>query len=381
MTHKPALFSPIKVGAMALKHRVVMAPLTRGRATNPELAPTPDIVEFYAQRAATPGTLLIAEATYVSERGAGVANLPGIWSQVQIEAWRLVTKAVHARGSAIVVQLWALGRCGSRKWLAERGFDLVGASSVPELTGEALEYSGLTVDPDEIGVVPRELSTEEVRQYVRDFAQAAINAREAGFDGVEIHAANGYLLDQFLSEETNKRTDEYGGSVANRARLTLEVIDAVSAAIGADRTGLRISPFGVLSRDDPGAVEQHAHILAILERRARDGDPLAYVHTIEHCEHGRSAATGAHIIIRRATDFVGTIWRGAWIRTQGFDRESALEIADTDPRVLVGFGRGFIANPDLVKRLRRNLPWNELDESTYYTGGAHGLTDYPEYEG
>lgn len=377
----PALFKPIKVGKLTLAHRIAMAPLTRSRATNPELAPTSEIARFYAQRACEPGTLLIAEATYVSERGSGIANLPGIWTPAQIAGWREVTAAVHARGSHIYLQLWALGRCASKSYLRRHGLDLVAPSARPDSTGGSLEFSGEAVDPGDVGAVPRALKTAEVREYVEEFAQAARNAVEqAGFDGVEIHAANGYLLEQFLKECANGRTDEYGGSVENRARFTLEVVDAVAGAIGAHRTGIRLSPLEHAGGMELGAgtLEQYAHVLRRLEER-RTGR-LAYVHTVENVRFVRNSETGARVL-KRPLEFVRSVWTGVWIRTQGFDAETAMEFANEDDKLIIGFGRGFLATPDLVRRIRDKLPWNELDESTYYIGGPRGFTDYPFYEG
>ncbi|KAF8890829.1 hypothetical protein CPB84DRAFT_1391642 [Gymnopilus junonius] len=225
----PKLFQPIKVGNAKLQHRVVLAPLTRYRATRKEHVPiVPLVGTYYSQRSRRPGSLVITEATFIKPEAGGYDNAPGIWNHDQIKAWKQVTDEVHANGSYIFVQLWALGRAAKREILAEDEYDVVSASSVPL---------------EERNGVPRPLTVAEIKQYVQWYAQAARNAVEAGFDGVEVHSANGYLPDQFLQDVTNHRTDEYGGSIENRSRFPLEIIDAVVKAIGQERTALRISPF------------------------------------------------------------------------------------------------------------------------------------------
>ena len=225
------LFKHIKVGRMDLQHRVTMAPLTRMRAPNNTVSDLHSL--YYSQRSSRPGTLIITEATFISEAASGYPLAPGIWRQDQIDAWKKVFDAIHANKSYVYVQLWALGRAAFKSDLDARGLPYVSASDVPESTN----------NPD--APVPRPLTVDEIKEYVKNYVQAAKNAIEAGADGVEIHSTNGYLLDQFLHENTNKRTDQYGGSIENRARFTLEVVDAVTEAIGADRVGIRLSPWNL----------------------------------------------------------------------------------------------------------------------------------------
>ncbi|VVT58556.1 uncharacterized protein SAPINGB_P006268 [Magnusiomyces paraingens] len=372
------LFKPLKVGQVTLNQRIAMAPLTRVRAQVEGAVPTDLMTTYYEQRASSPGTLLITEATFITERAGGYQGVPGIWSKEQIDGWAKVAAAIHAKGSFGYVQLWALGRTAGPEYLQSRGYDLVSSSNVARPLGPKNKLIGT----DTVGTVPRPLTVDEIHEYVRDYAQAAKNSIEAGFDGVEIHAANGFLPHQFLHENINKRTDEYGGSVENRARFTLEIVDAVSAAIGASRVGIRFSPYYVGSDlgAGPGTLELYAYLLKELEERGLADEAnkrLAYIHTVEGAIEVHNSI--GNPILRRPLEFVRNVWTGGWIRAQRFDRKLALEIADVDDKVVIAFGKPFISNPDLVRRIKENLPWAEPDYETFYVPGAKGYTDYPFY--
>ncbi|KAK7451304.1 hypothetical protein VKT23_012646 [Stygiomarasmius scandens] len=364
------LFQPIKLGDVVLKHRVALAPLTRFRV-DAKHVPLPIVKEMYAQRASTPGTLLITEATFIAARAGGYPNAPGIWSDEQIAAWKEVTEAVHAKGSFIYLQLWALGRAAYAAVLANEdpSYDLVSASDIP-LSDRPKE------DPR-----PRPLTIPEIKEYVSLYATAASNAvHKAGFDGVEIHGANGYLLDQFMQDVSNHRTDEYGGSVENRARFTLEVVDAVVKAVGPRKTGIRLSPWNTfqdMKMDDPKPTFSY-----VVSEIKKAHPTLSYVHVVE------PRAKGQDILEKdpagESNDFIREIWTSPesdengrrLISAGGYTRDLATKIAD-EKGDIIAFGRPFIANPDLPLRLQHDIPLNKYDRTTFYTQGSEGYTDYP----
>ncbi|KAJ7155101.1 hypothetical protein C8R46DRAFT_1116989 [Mycena filopes] len=363
MSSNSKLFEPVKVGNVELQHRVVLAPLTRYKSDASHVPYLPLVSDYYAQRASKPGTLLITEATFIAARAGGYPHIPGIWSPAQIKAWKSVTDAVHAKGSFIFMQLWALGRAADPEQLKSEdpSFPYVSASDVP-LKG----HNG----------TPRPLTVPEIKEYVALYAQAAKNAIEAGFDGVEAHTANGYLPDQFLQDTSNKRTDEYGGSVENRARFTLEIIDAIVAAIGASRTSLRLSPwspFQEMGMADP--LPTFSYVVAQLASRHPD---LAYLHLVEPRIDGnieRNDTVGAH----ESNEPLRALWvPRPLIRAGGFTREDALKVAESGD--LIAFGRYYISNPDLPVRLERDVPLNAYDRKTFYLIGENtprGYTDQP----
>lgn len=352
------LFQPVKLGPYTLANRIVMAPLTRSRA-NKDDAPFALHAEYYGQRA-TAG-LIISEATQISRQGKGYAYTPGIHSETQVAGWKQVTNAVHAKGGRIFLQMWHVGRI-SHPSLQENGALPVAPSAIrPE--GKAFTEDGFVPF-----VTPRALELDEMPGIVEQYRTAAENAKRAGFDGVEIHAANGYLLDQFLRDGTNKRTDAYGGSIENRARLMLEVAEAVVGVWGGDRVGIRLSPISPandITDSDPDPVFTYA-----VEQLNRFG--LAYLHLVE-------GATGASREVSGAVDLrkLRRIFNGLYIANNLIDRGTAIELRETGEADLVAFGRPFIANPDLVERLRIGAPLNEPDRDTFYGGGAEGYTDYP----
>jgi N-ethylmaleimide reductase len=356
---KATLFSPIRIGALDLANRIVMAPLTRNRARREDDAPQALHVEYYAQRASA--GLIITEASQISPEGKGYAWTPGIHSPAQIEGWRAVTDALHAKGGKIVIQLWHVGRV-SHTSLQPNGQPPVAPSAI---AAETRTFDGTAFLPTSL---PRALDLAEIPRVVADFAQATRNARAAGFDGVEIHAANGYLIDQFLRDGSNTRTDVYGGSIENRARLLTEVIAAVTGAWDADHVGIRLSPFSNangVSDSDPVATFTHAVDVV-------NAAELAYLHMIEGQTGGsRDLAAGQDLSALRSR------FSGAYIGNNGFTRELATKAVASGRADLVAFGRLFIANPDLVERLRLNAVLNTPDTATFYGGGAAGYTDYP----
>ncbi|RAK60282.1 alkene reductase [Phenylobacterium hankyongense] len=354
-----ALFEPATAGALQLTNRIVMAPLTRNRA-GPDLVPSDLAAEYYSQRA-TAG-LIIAEATQISAQAQGYADTPGVYSDAQVAGWRAVTDAVHAKGGKIVLQVWHTGRV-SHTLFQKDGQAPVGPSGIRAATKTFVAGQGF-VDVSE----PRALRLDEIPGIVDDFRHAARRAIEAGFDGVELHGAHGYLLDAFLRDGTNDRTDAYGGSIANRARLILEAAKAVADEIGADRVGVRLSPVspaGDSKDSDPQALFNHV----------ADGlNPLglAYLHVVEGATGGaRDNEPFDYAALRDR-------FNGVWMVNNGYDRAMALAAIASGRADLVSFGRAFIANPDLVRRLREDAPLNELlGRDTLYGGGAHGYTDYP----
>ena len=366
----PSLFEPVIAGALHLANRIVMAPLTRNRS--PGAVPTPLAVTYYAQRASA--GLLITEATAISHQGQGYADVPGLYAADQLAAWKRVTDAVHAAGGVIVVQLWHVGRV-SHSELQPGGQAPVAPSALTAKTKTVLIRDGAPTFVETSA--PRALRLDELPGIVDDYRRAAIAAvEEAGFDGVEIHGANGYLLDQFLKTGANQRTDAYGGSPANRARLLLEVTEAVATAIGGDRVGLRLSP--VTPAND--IVDADPQPLFDLVARALAPLGLAYVHVIE------GATGGPRQIADRPFDdaafkrvYREAGGRGAWMVNNGYDKALA-EQAVAAGADLVAFGKPFISNPDLVRRLREDLPLAPGDKATFYGGGAKGYVDYPAFE-
>uniref|UniRef100_A0A060TAB1 ARAD1D22462p n=1 Tax=Blastobotrys adeninivorans TaxID=409370 RepID=A0A060TAB1_BLAAD len=361
-------FKPIKVGRMELGHRIVMAPLTRLRAdkethTLPKMAE-----EYYEQRASRPGTLIITEATFMAERAGGYPSAPGIYSEEQVAQWKKVFEKIHAKGSYVYVQLWHLGRLAPERVMGKG--NVVSASDVPF---DGSQMPGEYYAPNN---VPRPLTVDEIQQYVKDYAAVAKMAVEAGADGVEIHDANSYLLDQFLHENTNLRTDEYGGSIEKRARFTLEVVDAVSEAIGADRTAIRFSPWGTVGGVDYGVspIPQWSYLAAQLEKRRREGKELAYIHLVEPRVAGYM---DLELPEDQSNDFFRLIYGGILIRAGGLaDRKLIDDITSKEDKTLIALGRYFISNPDIVNRLEKGIPLTKYDRDTFYSQGPEGYIDY-----
>ena len=356
----PTLFSPARFGDLALANRVVMAPLTRNRA-GAGLVPSPLAAEYYAQRAGA--GLIITEATQVSRGAQGYLDTPGIYTPDQVTGWRAVADAVNAKGGRIVVQLWHVGRISHSSLLPE---------GVQPVAPSAIRANAKTFTADGFVDVsgPRALALEEIPGVVDEFRTAARNAIDAGFDGVEIHGANGYLIDQFLRDGANHREDAYGGSIENRTRFLFEVVKAVADEIGAGRVGVRLSPVtpaGDLRDSDPQPLFERA-----VERLDTLG--IAYIHVIEGATGGdRNVAPFDYAALRRR-------FSGAWIVNNGYDRAMALDAVASKRADAVAFGVPYLANPDLVVRLERDAPLNTPDSDTFYGGGAKGYTDYPTLE-
>ncbi|KAK0213636.1 hypothetical protein IW262DRAFT_1301107 [Armillaria fumosa] len=358
------LFQPVKVGKMTLQNRVVLAPMSRMRASKVHIPHLPIVKDYYVQRAHTPGTFLVSEATFIAAKAGGMDHAPGIWSDEQIEVWKQariyvlppvfplskfhqITDAVHEKGCFIYCQLWALGRAGIPEILDREGYPYVSASDVP-LTGRTR--------------APRLLTVDEIKEY-------------PGFDGVEINGAHGHLLDQFTRDVANTRTDEYGGSIENRVRFPLEVIEAVVKAVGAERTGYRISPwngFQDMNMKEPKPT--FAYLVSQVKTRHPD---LAYLHIIEPRIFGNfdRETVGAD----EENDFIREIWAPkTLIAAGGYNRQTAMEAADQTSN-LIAFGRHFVANPDLVLRLQKDVPLNPYKRELFYLADYHpeGYTDYP----
>jgi N-ethylmaleimide reductase len=368
----PHLFSPLKIGPYQLQHRVVMAPLTRMRADRVSFAPRPLNAEYYGQRA-TPGGLLIAEASPVTVTGRGNPATPGIYSEAQINGWRGVVDAVHARGGRIFLQLWHVGRVSHSSF--QPGGALPIAPSAVPITGSGM--LAMTADGKMVPYeTPRALETGEVEQIVEAFRQAAKNALAAGFDGVEIHGANGYLLEQFLQSHTNLRTDRYGGSIENRARLLMEITHAAIELWGANRVGVRLSPYGIANGSgEADPMPLYTHVVTALDRLG-----LAYVHFIEPRSSGAGRAEVNWQNVPSAMVLFRPLWRGVLISAGGFTGESAEAAIAEGHADAIAFGRIFISNPDLPRRLQHGFPLTPYNRATFYGGEATGYTDYPVYD-
>jgi N-ethylmaleimide reductase len=360
------LFTPIAVGPHLIKHRVVMAPLTRMR-TDPGDVPGDLMVEYYSQRA-TDGGLLITDATAVSPLGIAYAGAPGIRNDAQTAGWKRVVDAVHAKGGRIFLQLWHAGR-------QAHPANIGGQTPVAPSAIRSEEHSAIRDPQGNIAeaaqVLPRALALEEIPQVVEEFRQGAARAMKAGFDGVELHGANGYLIDQFLLDGPNRRTDAYGGSLDRRARFLFEVLDAVVGVWGADRVAVRLSPtgrFGSVTDSDPHATFGYV-------AKQLDGYGLAYLHLIEPRIRGNDDIEARTSDVSVAD--LRSVYRGTLMAAGGFNRETAAQIIAVGTADLVAFGRMFISNPDLPERLRTGAPLHAYDRATFYGGDARGYTDYP----
>ncbi|PZM15474.1 alkene reductase [Rhizobium tubonense] len=359
------LYQPIDLGAFTLSHRVVQAPMTRLRSEQLGDVPGDIMVDFYGQRASE-GGLQVAEATPVSIVGRGYLGAPGIYSDEQVAGWKRVTDAVHAKGGRIFLQIWHVGR--------QSHVDMTGG--VAPVAPSAVQYEQVVMTKD--GWVPvspnRALETDEIPGIVEEFRRGAVRAKAAGFDGVEIHGANGYLIDQFLQDGTNKRTDRYGGSVENRARFLLEVVEAVVSVWGPHRVGVRLGPSGTwasMSDSNPERIFGYA-----AEQLSRFD--LAYLHIIEPRIVGAEAPIEGKPPVAAAN--IRKVYKGTIIAAGGFDRRGAEEIVDHGDADLVAFGRHFSSNPDLPRRLRENLPLTPYDRDTFWGGDHRGYTDFAAFK-
>lgn len=351
------LFEKLKIENLELENRIIYSPLTRSRADDAGVQPE-YTAEYYAQRASA--GLLITEATNVSPMAKGYVRTPGIFTDAQIESWRKVTDAVHAKGGKIFMQIFHTGRIALPDFLPENQLPV--APSAVKANGQNYTDDGM-----KDFVEPRELTTEEVKETVKDFAKAAKNATLAGFDGVEIHAANGYLVHQFLGTNTNKRTDEYGGSDENRARFLLEIVDAMAAEIGADKIGLKLSPTVPFNdMEDANAKEFYPFLIEKLNEKN-----IAYLHI--GFEESPEIDINWHKFLRPLFD-------GVYFTNGGFTKESGEKLLNENGADAIVYGKLFLANPDLPKRFKLDAELNDWDASTFYTPGEKGYTDYPTLE-
>jgi N-ethylmaleimide reductase len=363
MNKADVLRRPVRLGALELPNPVVMAPLTRLR-NSPTGMPSTLAATYYSQRASA--GLIISEATCISPTAVGYPNSPGIYSPEQTDAWGSVTDAVHQAGGRIVSQLWHVGRI-SHPSLQPDNATPVAPSAI------AAEGMTFTADWQQVPLPqPRALEAEELPGLIADYINAAQNAKKAGFDGVEVHGANGYLLDQFLQDGSNQRTDRYGGSIENRARLLLEVIDAVATVWESERIGVRLSPYGTFnSMQDSDPVALFSHVIQHLDTRK-----LAYVHLIEP-RASNAGMMDENCEAPSTRNLFRPLYSGALLSAGGYDREDAIKAIQDGGVDAVAFGRHFIANPDLPERLAIDAELNPYDRSTFYGGGAEGYTDYP----
>lgn len=352
------LFNEYTLGDIKLNNRVVMAPMTRSRAI--DNIPNELMAEYYGQRAA--GGLLITEGTSPSPNGLGYPRIPGIFNQAQIDGWKLVTSAVHDKGGKIFLQIMHTGRIGHPNNLPEGGV-VLGPSPIVAKGEMYTDSEGPKEHP-----VPKEMSKEDIDKAINEYAQAAKNAVEAGFDGVEIHAANGYLCDQFLNPGSNQRTDEYGGSYQNRARFTIEVAKKTVEAIGADKTGIRVSPYGAFNDLYPFD-ETEVEYEYLAQELNKLG--LTYIHIVDH------SAMGTPEVPESVKQKIRNAFDNTIIYSGGLDKEKAEQRLQGDDKGIAAFGRPYLANPDLVDRMKQDAELNQPDMDTFYTPGEKGYTDYP----
>ena len=354
----PSLFEAYNLAGLTLKNRIVMSPMTRCRAT-PGHTPTALQADYYGQR--TDAGLIISEGTAPSPNGTGYARIPGIYSEEQVNAWKAITEAVHKGGSKMFVQLMHTGRISHPLNMPE-GARVLSSSAVKPAGQMWTDQQQMQNYP-----VPEEMTLEDVRQVIAEFGKAAVNAMKAGFDGVELHGANGYLLEQFLNPNVNQRADEFGGSVKNRVSFVLKVVDSVIAEVGANRTGIRLSPYGAASDMKPySEVDETYNYLA--EELSKRG--IAYIHEVDH------SSMGAPPVPQSIKDSIRSLFKRTLILAGGFTKETAEEAISSGKGDLVAFGRPFISNPDLVSRFSQGNPLGEWDMATFYSAGAEGYTDY-----
>lgn len=362
----PTLFDSLTLGDVSLKNRIIMAPLTRMRSRQPGNIPHALNATYYAQRASA--GLIISEATQVSQQGQGYPATPGIHSEEQVAGWRLVTDAVHKAGGVIFLQLWHVGRISHRSH--QPNGELPVAPS-------AIQPSGGTFSADwkPVGFeTPRALETSEIAGIVADFRRGAENAKKAGFDGVEVHGANGYLLDQFLQDGSNRRTDQYGGSIENRARLLLEIVDQAVEVWGAGRVGVRLSPYGTFNdMQDSDPVKLFTYVLEQLSARG-----IAYAHIIEPRSSMAGGQDGTVENAPETRSIFRKAFKGVLISAGGYVRNEAMRAVEDGSADAVAFGRLFISNPDLPRRLKEDADLNSYDRATFYGGAEKGYTDYPQ---
>ncbi len=361
----PTLFDSLTLGDITLKNRIIMAPLTRMRSKQPGNIPYALNAEYYAQRA-TAG-LIISEATQITQQGQGYPATPGIHSPEQVAGWKLVTEAVHKEGGKIFLQLWHVGRISHSSHQPEGGLPVAPSAIKPSGKVFTADWKQLPYE------TPRALETNEIAGIVADYKKAAENAKAAGFDGVEVHSANGYLLDQFLQDGSNTRTDQYGGSIENRARFLLEVTDAVIGVWGKGRVGVRLSPYGTFNdMSDSNPVKLFNYVLEQLGKRG-----IAYAHVIEPRATGAGGGDAVSDDLPSTSDLFRKSFTGVFMSAGGYDAQNATQAVASGQVDAVAFGRIFIANPDLPERLKEGAALNPYNRATFYGGAEVGYTDYP----
>ena len=362
----PHLFEKVTFGSIALANRMVMAPLTRMRSSQPGNVPNALMATYYAQRASA--GLIISEASQVSQQGQGYPGTPGCYSPEQAEGWKLITHAVHQAGGKIVLQLWHVGRISHTSHQPGGALPVAPSAIKPEGGTFSAQWQPVAFE------TPRALETSEIPGLVEDFRKAAINAKDAGFDGVEVHGANGYLLDQFLQDGSNQRADQYGGSIENRARLLLQVVDAVASVWGSDRVGVRLSPYGTFNdMRDSDPVALFTYVLEQLSQRK-----IAYAHVIEPRSSGAGGGDALVENVPDTAELFRSAFKGALLTAGGYNADNAKEVIAAGLADGVAFGRFFISNPDLPRKIKDGIPFTKYDRSTFYGGAEKGYTDYPE---
>ncbi len=360
------LFDTLEMGDVVLKNRVIMAPLTRMRAKAPGHVPYELTAEYYKQRASA--GLIISEASQISPQGMGYPSTPGIYSEEQVEGWKKVTDAVHEEGGKIFLQLWHVGRISHTSHQPDGGLPVAPSAIAAAKSGTmSAQWESVKIE------TPRALELSEIPGIINDYKVAAENAKRAGFDGVEVHGANGYLLDAFLQDGSNQRTDEYGGAVENRARLLLEVIDAVVSVWGAGRVGVRLSPYGTVhDMRDSDPIGLFSYVFEKLNDRK-----LAYVHVIEPRATGAGGSEAVNEDAPSTSDLFRSKFNGTFISAGGYLPDSAKAVVEKGSADAVAFGRYFISNPDLPKRIETGAELTPYDRPTFYGGAEAGYTDYP----
>ncbi|TOQ33480.1 alkene reductase [Vibrio parahaemolyticus] len=360
-----ALFQPIQLGSLSLKNRIVMPPMTRSRASQPGNVANDMMATYYAQRAEA--GLIVAEGTQISPMGQGYAWTPGIYSPEQIAGWKKVTDAVHEKGGVIFAQLWHVGRVTHPDNIG--GEQPISSSALKAENVKVFIDNG-TDEPGFVDVVePREMTKQDIKNVIEEYRQAALNAIKAGFDGVELHAANGYLVNQFIDSEANNRTDEYGGSIENRLRFLGEVVEAMTQAIGAERVGVRLAPFTSLNGTvDSTPVDTYTAAAALLDKLN-----VVYIHIAEvDWDDAPDTPHDFKTAVREA-------YKGTLIYAGRYNAEKAQHAIESGLADMIGFGRPFVANPDLPSRIKHGYPLAEHDPATLFGGGEKGLVDYPAY--
>lgn len=361
-----SIFSPLKIGDLMLENRIIMAPLTRMRSIQPGDIPSELNAKYYQQRSSA--GLIISEATQISPQGKGYPATPGIHSKEQIAGWKLVTSAVHESNGKIFLQLWHVGRISHSSLQPNQALP-VAPSALPAKNSGTYTAQ---FKPTPI-LTPRALETSEIPGIINDYKQACLNAKEAGFDGVEVHSANGYLLDQFLQDGSNQRTDDYGGSIANRARLTLEVVDQAISVWGAGRVGIRLSPYGTFNdMNDSDPIALFGYVLEQLNQRK-----IAYVHIIEPRASNAGGSDKNNETAPNNIELFRKKFSGVLISAGGYNPQLAIDAIEKGSADAIAFGRYFISNPDLVRRIKENKELNKYDRATFYGGDKKGYTDYP----